>query len=124
MPAPDDRPPRPVSLDGGAVTVFVVVLAAALLVMAGLVIDGGYALAAREEATNTAEQAARAGADALAPESVRAGGAPSVDPAAAAAAATRYLAAVEHTGTVAVAGDTVTVADFMDEFASRGPNPT
>ena len=42
-----------------------VLFTVALLAIAGLVIDGGYALGAKREAMNNAEQAARAGADAL-----------------------------------------------------------
>ena len=45
----------------GTVTVFVVGFMLALLLVAGLVIDGGNVLAARREAANVAESAARAG---------------------------------------------------------------
>ena len=85
-------------------------LTAALLAMAGLVIDGGYALAARQEAAADAEQAARAGADAISRDSLRGGGPLHVDPAAATAAAhalPRRHAAT--TGSASVAGDAVTV---------------
>ena len=99
--------PRPT--DEGSVTLFVVVIAVALLAMAGLVIDGGYALAARQEAGGTAEQAARAGADAISRDALRAGGPVQLDPAAAIVAAQGYLAATGHTGTAAVQGDAVTV---------------
>src|SRR3546814_5744105 len=43
----------------GSVTAFVVIMTSALLAMAGLVIDGGYALAAHRRAFNEAEAAAR-----------------------------------------------------------------
>ena len=88
-----------------------VVLTVGLLAMAGLVIDGGNALAAREQAADTAQQAARAGADALSPDSLRAGN-PSelaATQAAAQSAANRVLASDGVTGTVIVAGDNVTV---------------
>lgn len=101
-----ERPPR----DEGSATLFVVVLASALLATAGLVVDGGYALAARQEAAATAEQAARAGADALAGDGLRASGPVLLDPAAATAAAQSYLAATGHTGTVAVKGQAVEVS--------------
>jgi Flp pilus assembly protein TadG len=91
------------------VTLFVVVLTAALLAMAGLVIDGGYALAARQEAGSVAEQAARAGADAISRESLNGNGPLHVDPAAATRAAQQYLATTGHDGQVRVAGDSVTV---------------
>lgn len=95
--------------DEGSATLFVVVLAPALLAMAGLVIDGGYALAARQEAAATAEQAARAGAGALARDGLRAGDPPRLDPAAAAAAAQAYLADTGYSGTATVTGQAVTV---------------
>jgi len=47
----------------GTVSVFVVGLAVALLVLAGLVVDGGRAINARAAAYDDAEQAARAGAN-------------------------------------------------------------
>jgi Flp pilus assembly protein TadG len=109
------RAVRTAAADDGAVTMFVVLITVALLLMAGLVIDGGYALAARQEASNTAEQAARVGADALSRDSLRAGGRARVDPAAAAAAARGYLATVGHGGEVEVAGDTVTVSVRVSE---------
>jgi hypothetical protein len=58
-----------------------------------------------------AQQAARAGADALAPGSVRASGPAGlrIDPAAARAAADRVLLVGEVTGQVSVDGDSVTV---------------
>ena len=93
----------------GSITPFVVVITAALLAMAGLVIDGGFALAARQDATATAEQAARAGADALAREEAQRGGPLRLNPAAARAAAERYLATTGYTGHATVAGETVTV---------------
>jgi hypothetical protein len=88
----------------------VVVLVPALLATAGLVIDGGYALAARQEAAGIAEQAARAGADALSRDGLRGTGPLHLDPAAAATAAQDYLTATGHTGTTTVTGDAVRVS--------------
>ena len=87
------------------------ILAVGLLAMAGLVLDGGAALAARGRAADVAQQAARAGADALAPSSLRRSDPNqlTVNPAAAITAADQVLAAGDVTGQVAVAGDTVTV---------------
>src|SRR3546814_2863091 len=56
----------------GSVTAFVVIMTSALLAMAGLVIDGGYALAAHRRAFNEAEAAARAGAQAVDLDTLRA----------------------------------------------------
>lgn len=92
----------------GAVTVFVVLFTAALLAVAGLVIDGGYALGAKRQAMNHAEQAARAGADALDPAALR-DGQTVVDASRATDAAQQYLAQVGARGTVDVVGGEVTV---------------
>lgn len=100
----EDRP-----RDEGTITVFVVVLTAALLAAAGLVVDGGYLLAARQDAGSTAEQAARAGADALARDSLHTGGPLRIDAGAAHAAVAEHLAAAGRTGHAEVTADAVTV---------------
>lgn len=90
---------------------FVALFTVALMAMAGLVIDGGAALAARGQAHDLAAQAARAGADALSPVSLR-GPAPddlSINPAAAQAAAETYLRTADAVGTVTITGNIVTV---------------
>jgi hypothetical protein len=46
--------------DGGQITALVVVTMAALILLAGLVLDGGLTLAARERALGEAQEAARA----------------------------------------------------------------
>ena len=92
----------------GAATIFVVLFTLALLAVAGLVIDGGYALGAKREAMNTAEQAARAGADALNQGALR-DGQTTVDPGRAVNAAQSYLSQVGARGTVGIAGGEVTV---------------
>jgi Flp pilus assembly protein TadG len=92
----------------GSVTPFMVIITAALFTVAGLVIDGGYALAAQRQAMTTAQQAARAGADALNTGSLR-GGQPRVDPGRATTAATAYLHSVGAHGTVTINGGEVTV---------------
>lgn len=92
----------------GAVTAYVVLISVALLAVAGLVIDGGYALGARREAMNQAEQAARVGADALDQGALRSGQT-YVDPGRAVGAAQAYLAQVGARGSVSVDGGRVTV---------------
>jgi Flp pilus assembly protein TadG len=92
----------------GAITVFVVVIFIALIAMAGLVIDGGSALAAKRRAMTTAEQAARVGADALDPASLRSGQ-PVVARHRAISAAQAYLDRVGAAGRVDVDGGIVTV---------------
>lgn len=92
----------------GAATVVVVFLAVALLAGAGLVIDGGYALADRRHAMNQAEQTARVASDKISEAGLR-DGATLVDDAQARAAAQAYLTTVGARGTVTIAGDRVTV---------------
>lgn len=95
--------------DDGAVSAFVVVLFVGLLVLAGLVLDGGLALGAKVRASGQAEAAARAGAQAIDLAAYRATGEVRLLPAEASAAAQHHLATVGATGTVTVSGDTVTV---------------
>lgn len=90
-------------------TAFVVVMAIAILAVAGLTLDGGRALAAKVEAVGRAESAARAGADAIDLTAYRADGRLVLVPARASAAARTYLAGVGATGQVVVDGDQVTV---------------
>ena len=96
--------------DRGSVSLILVMLTVAMFAMAGLVIDGGIALDARGRATSLAQEAARAGADAIAPASLR-GSRPDlqVDPAAATRAARQVLDAGGARGEVSVSGAEVTV---------------
>lgn len=87
---------------------FIAVLAVALFVLVGLVIDGGRALSETGLATSDAEQAARLGAGQLSVDGLRAG-VVSVDPVAATTAAQGYLRSVGRSGTVTVSGQTVEV---------------
>ena len=93
----------------GMVTAFVVIFMFALLLLAGLVIDGGLTLAARVQAIDEAQAAARAGAQAINIPLFRSTGEIVLDPAQANQAAESYLAATGHTGTVQVSGDDVVV---------------
>ncbi|GAA1020473.1 MULTISPECIES: hypothetical protein [Amycolatopsis] len=93
----------------GRVTAFVLALLLGLLALTGLSLDGGLALASKVCAGGQAESAARAGAQALDLAAYRATGTVRLDPGRARELAQRYLAAAGATGTVQVAGDTVTV---------------
>jgi Flp pilus assembly protein TadG len=95
--------------DAGNASIILVLITPALFAVAGLVVDGGRAINARQRAADQAEQAARAAADALDVDAVRAGAALVLDPLAARAAAERYLAASDATGSVAVRQGTVSV---------------
>ncbi|WP_435158161.1 hypothetical protein [Amycolatopsis sacchari] len=91
----------------GRVTAFVVLITTACLLFAGLVLDGGMALAAKTRAIGQAEEAARAGSQELDLATYRSSGTVRLNPAAAQATAQRYLASVGASGSVTVAGDTV-----------------
>jgi len=102
--------PRQGRGEEGMVTAFVVIFTLALLLLAGLVIDGGLTLAARTKAIDEAQAASRAGAQAINLPLFRATGQLTLDPDQAQAAARAYLAATGNPGTVTVNGDQVTVS--------------
>lgn len=95
--------------DDGSITVFVVGLTLALMMVAGLVYDGGRVLAARRQAHNLAENAARAAAQAVDLDSLRTGAPLVLDPLNAEVAAHDYLAATGYSGEVVVTADRVEV---------------
>jgi Flp pilus assembly protein TadG len=96
--------------DEGAVSLFVIVVAVALIAAIGLVVDGGGKIRALERADEAAREAARAGSQMLdVPAAVR-GGRVGVDPGAAGRAARAYLEAAGVEGTVSVSGAVVTVS--------------
>lgn len=92
----------------GAASIVLVMFTVALLAVAGVVIDSGYAMGARRQAMHHAEQAARVGADALNRGALR-DGVTQVDPGRARNRAQDYLASVGATGTVSVNGGEVSV---------------
>ncbi len=98
--------------DRGSAALWLALVMVALLAFAGLVLDGGTALAARGQAADVAQQAARAGADALTPNTVFGGGGAAnlgAQEAAANTAARNVLAAAGVTGSVEVSAASVTV---------------
>jgi len=116
---PRGRPGSPCARDDGSVSLYFAIIATAALVLAGLVVDGGAALATRGRAADIATQAARAGADALIPVSVR--GNPenlAIDPTAATHAAEQVLSAAGATGDVTVTGPDVTVRAHITRHTS------
>lgn len=106
--------------DRGAVMFWVIPMMLGLIAMAGLIVDGGAALAARGRAEDSAQQAARAAADALSPSTVFTAD-PSgltADPGAARAAAQRVLdTAGIASSTITISGDSVTVSVTVHEHA-------
>jgi Flp pilus assembly protein TadG len=100
--------------DEGMVTAFVVVFATALVLMAALVLDGGRMLAEHRRVDNLADSAARAGAQAVSDEAVRAGRHDALlDPAEASTLACALLSDAGHGcgggASVTVTGNEVTV---------------
>jgi Putative Flp pilus-assembly TadE/G-like len=95
--------------DAGQITAFVVVMMAALILLTGLVLDGGLTLAARERALGLAQEAARAGAQGINLAVYRQNGTLVLNPALAIADANRYLTSTGTKGSVQVTGNTVTV---------------
>jgi hypothetical protein len=95
--------------DAGQVTPFVVTMALALLLVAGLVLDGGLALSAKVQALDTAAAAARAGAEELDLVAYRTRDVVQLDPVRAAATAQGWLASAGVIGTATATTTTVTV---------------
>jgi hypothetical protein len=95
--------------EAGTVTLMVIIFAVAVVLLAGLVFDGGMILVAKRRAINIAEQAARAGAQEVSVASVRRGGPYRLDPPAARAAALAYLGQAGYSGSARVRGDRVDV---------------
>jgi Flp pilus assembly protein TadG len=93
----------------GTITVFVVAMTTALLLVAGLVFDGGRMIAARRDADGVAAAAARAGVQGVDEAGLRQSDGAPLDPLDARARVQRYLASTAYTGTAVVADDTVTV---------------
>jgi Flp pilus assembly protein TadG len=94
--------------DSGQATVFVVAFAVVLLVLAGLVVDGGLAINARQRVTDDVEQAARAGAREIQVDKLRQNGTVEIDTEKAGKAAAGFLAARHYPSTA------VTVKAFPD----------
>ena len=103
------RKARRARRDSGQVTAFVVVMAAALVLMIGLVLDGGLTLAARERALGEAQVGGRAGAQAVNLATYRQNGTLALNPAQATADADAYLASIGATGTATATANLVTV---------------
>ena len=91
----------------GVITAFVIVMTTALILVAGLVLDGGYTLAARRQAIDEADGAARAAAQAVSVTTRT--GAVTLDARGAQVATDSFLAPTGHHGQASVHEDTVTV---------------
>ena len=99
----------------GAISVFLAVLVPGLLLIIGLAVDGGAKVAATQYANAIADEAARAGGQALDIPAALAGEV-RVNPAAAAAAAQDYLDRNDVQGAVTVVdGDTLQVTTTISQ---------
>jgi Flp pilus assembly protein TadG len=96
---PEERAERRRDGERGAVTVFVVAFAVTLLILAGLVVDGGMAINARQRVSDDVEQAARAGSQNLNLVTLRDQGLVRIDPGPAEDAAARFMQVRGYTGT-------------------------
>ncbi|WP_150236394.1 pilus assembly protein TadG-related protein [Nocardiopsis quinghaiensis] len=95
--------------DRGQATAFLIVMAAALLLLVAFVFDVGGALSERNRTLQLAQEAARAGAQQIDLAAYRADGTVALDPAAAVSAANDFLAEAGIHGTATVDGDVITV---------------
>ena len=108
-------PARCRDAERGAIGVFLAVLAPGLLLIIGLAVDGGAKVAATQRANAIADEAARAGGQAL-DVSAALTGQVRVDPAAAVVAAQDYLSRTGVQGTVMVVdADTLQVSTTLSE---------
>lgn len=99
----------------GAISVFLAVLVPGLLLIIGLAVDGGAKVAATQRANAIADEAARAGGQALDVAAALAGEV-RVDPPAAVTAAEGYLDRNDVAGSVTVVdGDTLQVTTTISE---------
>ena len=98
--------PRP---EEGALTAFVAVVAVALVMVTGMVYDGGRIVAAQARARDLAGTAARTGAVEVDVEATRELGGPLLDPDRAVRAAEGFLADAGYHGSARVDGATIWV---------------
>lgn len=109
--------------DCGSMSLFFAVTTVAILMVMGLLVDGGGALNASNRATSLAQEAARTAGQQLDPAQAIEGTAITIDPDAAQAAAQDYLAAAGVQGDVTIDGTgrtlTVTVHDTYHTYFAQ-----
>lgn len=95
----------------GAISLFAAVLAVAMILVIGLVVDGGAKIHAQAHAQAVAREAARAGGQAVSVAVAVRGDGARVDPEAARTAALDHLAGAGVPGTVTITGGTLLVVE-------------
>lgn len=109
--------------DRGSLSVFYALSALAILMVMGLLVDGGGALNTANRATSLAQEAARTAGQQLDLAQAIEGTAITIDPDAAVGAAQDYLAAASAQGTVEVTDGgqsiTVTVTDTYETYFAQ-----
>lgn len=106
--------------DQGSLSLFFAVVTVALLMLMGLIVDGGGALTARNRAESLAQEAARAAGQQLDAAQAVQGEAIVADPDAAAAAARDYLASAGASGSASVGeGGTALSVTVHDTYQAR-----
>lgn len=106
---------RPRAQDEGQLTLFFAIVVVGLLLVAGLVLDGGAQIRAAQRAQAIAEEAARAGAQTVDVDALMQGEATRLDPHQARTAATAYLRTSGATGSVTAGTETVSVEVTLSE---------
>ncbi|HUZ22388.1 MAG TPA: pilus assembly protein TadG-related protein [Streptosporangiaceae bacterium] len=101
--------PKPAEAERGSLTLMLAAMFVMLLALVGLVVDGSAKLAAAQNATSIAQEAARAGAGMVSQQTAYASGNFVVDVSQAKAAATRYLAIAGYDGKVSTGAQPNTI---------------
>lgn len=115
---------HPHTSDTGQATAFLIIMAAALLLLVALVFDVGAALAERNRNLQLAQEAARAGAQQIDLATYRREGTVTLNPAAATSTAQSFLTDAGVHGSATVDGDVVTVtaeSTFVFRLLPLGP---
>lgn len=102
--------------DRGSLSLFAVVVTVGLIVVIGLVVDGGGKIHAQQRAQTAAREAARAGGQAIVAGTAIRGQGAVVDTSAARTAAQNYLTAAAVAGTVSIQGGNTVVVRTSETY--------
>jgi hypothetical protein len=106
----------PLGRDRGSISLFAVIATVALIIIIGLVVDGGGRIQAQQRAQAAAREAARAGGQALQAALAIRGQGVYADTAAARTAARGYLAGAGVSGGVSISNGTVITVDTTETY--------